>query len=559
MFSTFQRLNSSLLAFTWLMAGGTVASFAQEAAGSASTAIVDRYENSQGQVFLPVPGITVMVSQYETRVGDFEEFVRATSYSWSFRPHFGQTEREPVVGVNLQDAIAYCTWLTDKERASGKISNQQSYRLPTAQEWGAAAGMLSARSKEVNPDQRLEDLQRFVWGKDWPPPAGAGNFQHREMLDYTDNYPFTAPVGQFTPTPEGIYDLAGNVWEWTWDKQISAKAEAQLRGGSWAYFRRETLSSAYVYTAPADLRAPTIGFRCVFDDRQRTATLLAQESQQRAQAQQKRVQDMNQNVDKEAAKKLIEKLDGGGGDSDVVDISKLKPASSSEAYSSSVGLNFLPINGNKKILAGKTEVTVRAMQEWAKAAEKNMPEQPNFNDKPGHPIVNVTKEEADAFCVWLTEKERNLKLIDAKARYRLPTDTEWSQMVGMPPEQGESPSSAHLKNTTHFPWGDNIWPPLSQSDNLDATQIERYRDSSSYTAQVAKHRAGPNGLYDLGGNVSEWVADEWPEASNEYVIRGGSWLIFAKEALLSSARQHKAATFRRYDLGFRCVLDFGQP
>jgi formylglycine-generating enzyme required for sulfatase activity len=553
MFFSFQRLNVTLLAFTLQVACAIVTCSAQT-----NTILADKYENFQGQVFVSVPGITVLVSQYETRLADFEQFVRSTSYNWSFRPHFDQTEKEPVVGVNLHDAIAYCAWLTDKERSDGKLNNQQSYRLPTAQEWSAAAGLLSARSKDINPDEKLEDSQRFVWGKDWPPPEGAGNFQHKEIMNYTDNYPFTAPVGQFTPTPEGIYDLAGNVWEWTSDKQITVKSEGQLRGGSWAYFRRETLTSAYVYTVPADLRAPTVGFRCVLDDRQRTASILAQENQLRSQEQQKRLQAINDNVDKDAAKKLIAKLDGSA-DITNMDPSMLKPATAGEAYSSSVGLIFLPLSGNTKILAGKTEVTVRAMQSWAKATEKTLPQQPDFNEKPEHPVVSVSWEEADAFCNWLTEQERSFKLIDARAKYRLPTDAEWSQMVGMPPEQASNPAAAHLKNTSHFPWGDNVWPPLSQTDNLDAAQMNKYRDSSSRTSQVAKHREGPNGLYDLGGNVSEWVADAWPETAGEHVIRGGSWLTFSKEALLSSARQHKAANFRRYDLGFRCVLDLGQP
>jgi hypothetical protein len=71
-----------------------------------------RHESGQGMVFLPVPGTTILFAQYETRVSDFTEFASAGTYPWSFRPHFEQGKDEPVVGVNLQDAIAYCNWLT---------------------------------------------------------------------------------------------------------------------------------------------------------------------------------------------------------------------------------------------------------------------------------------------------------------------------------------------------------------------------------------------------------------------------------------------------------------
>jgi formylglycine-generating enzyme required for sulfatase activity len=59
--------------------------------------------------------------------------------------------------------------------------------------------------------------------------------------------------------------------------------------------------------------------------------------------------------------------------------------------------------------------------------------------------------------------------------------------------------------------------------------------------------------------VSELCADAWPGAPEEHVIRGGSWLSFDKDAMLTSARSHALKNASRADLGFRCVLDFGAP
>ena len=95
--------------------------------------------------------------------------------------------------------------------------------------------------------------------------------------------------------------------------------------------------------------------------------------------------------------------------------------------------------------------------------------------------------------------------------------------------------------------------------NLDATKIPGTSDSYSYTAPVDSSRTNALGLYEMGGNVSEWCEDAWPSAPEERVIRGGSWLSYDKDALLTSARAHALKNAARADLGFRCVLDLGAP
>jgi formylglycine-generating enzyme required for sulfatase activity len=514
---------------------------------------ISRHESGQGMVFLPVPGTTVLFAQYETRVSDFKEFASAGTYPWSFRPHFTQAENEPVVGVNLQDAIAYCNWLTEKDRETGKLKSSQAYRLPTAEEWSAAVGILAARKEVVTSDQNLEELQRFVWGMDWPPPPESGNFQHREIPGYQDGFDFTAPVGKFRPTPEGLFDLAGNVWEWTWDRQLTATPEGKVRGGSWAYFRKETLLASYIYTVPADLRAPTVGFRCVFEDKQRTAALLAQQAEARKEQDAKQMANVRQTVDPNAAKRVLAQADAARS-AIKLDSTSLKPATVGNAFTSSSSLLFVPVGDLPGRLVGKTEVTRAAMSLWAAETKSDFPSQPAFNVLPDHPVVNVTYDAAEAFCQWLTEYDRKNQLISATSSYRLPTDAEWSTLAGLQEGAG-SPTDLHLKNTTHFAWGENLWPPPSLSVNLDAPKISGYSDSYSYTAPVMKHKVNAAGLHDVGGNVSEWTSSTWPAAADERVIRGGSWLLSEKFGLLTSSRQHQRKDYKRYDQGFRCVLE----
>jgi hypothetical protein len=115
--------------------------------------------NSLGMKFLPVPGTQVLFSIWNTRVQDFETFVKDTGYdatrgmyslgeSWSEqsgatwkKPGFSQSPTDPVVGVSLDDAKEFCKWLTNRERKSGALPGSICYRLPMDKEWSAAVGL----------------------------------------------------------------------------------------------------------------------------------------------------------------------------------------------------------------------------------------------------------------------------------------------------------------------------------------------------------------------------------------------------------------------------------
>jgi sulfatase modifying factor 1 len=102
--------------------------------------------------------------------------------------------RHPVVHVAFEDAEAYATW-------AGKA-------LPTEAEWEfAARGGLEGAP--------------YTWGEEFKPDGRMmantwqGEFPWQNLLE--DEYEWTAPVGSFPPNGYGLYDMAGNVWEWTTD------------------------------------------------------------------------------------------------------------------------------------------------------------------------------------------------------------------------------------------------------------------------------------------------------------------------------------------------------
>ena len=110
---------------------------AQTPAAPAAADTLTSLTNTLGMKLIPVPETTVLFSEFETRVAEFETFLKEGSYTYprSLKPHFEQGSDHPVVGVNLQDAIAFCNWLTERERKQGKLKPDQLYRLPTNEEY----------------------------------------------------------------------------------------------------------------------------------------------------------------------------------------------------------------------------------------------------------------------------------------------------------------------------------------------------------------------------------------------------------------------------------------
>jgi len=218
------------------------------------------FTNSLGMKFVPLGD--VQISVWETRVQDYEAFCRATGRH--FEPaDFPQTATDPAVKVSWFDAIAFCKWLTEKEHNENLIEDKQAYRLPTDLEWSMAVGLTNENG--ATPEARDGKIKNeFPWGKQWPPPNGAGNYN----VAAGRRRGGTKPVGSFKPNSIGLYDLGGNVWEWCIDtykggSSVTSRDWGVLRGGSWATSNGLEMQSSYRNVVDRNDRDVIYGFRCV--------------------------------------------------------------------------------------------------------------------------------------------------------------------------------------------------------------------------------------------------------------------------------------------------------
>lgn len=216
-------------------------------------------------------GSPFALAKFPVTKGEFAAFVQDTGYSpalgcifYSLRyrtspqadwrmPGFVQTDREPVVCVNWQDAKAYVSWLNKKVAS---LESDGPYRLPSEAEWeyAARAGTRTAR-----------------W---WGDSIGRNNTICARCGSNLDQKR-TGPVGQFQPNPFGLYDVLGNVTQWTedcWNEnyngapsdgagRVSGNCEKRIaRGGDWSGFPW-VVRSAMRFGLTAEKRANLTGFR----------------------------------------------------------------------------------------------------------------------------------------------------------------------------------------------------------------------------------------------------------------------------------------------------------
>jgi serine/threonine protein kinase len=245
------------------------------------------FANSLGMEFVPVPipngptaGQQLLFSKWETRVADYREFADATNHDWP-APNFEQGDDHPAVHVSWEDARAFCAWLTERERASGKIGPTDRYRLPSDHEWSCAveighledpASSPNSKSPPQGPGQPDSAVQGFPMGDRIDIGFGNGASQETKAAGFLDNvvpdvkdgYAATAPVGSFKPNRFGLFDLSGNVWEWCEDTMDPDSNSSRVRRGAcWASVATSSMRSARREGGPQDSRTPTNGFRCV--------------------------------------------------------------------------------------------------------------------------------------------------------------------------------------------------------------------------------------------------------------------------------------------------------
>jgi formylglycine-generating enzyme required for sulfatase activity len=226
-----------------------------------------------------------------------------------------------------------------------------------------------------------------------------------------------------------------------------------------------------------------------------------------------------------------------------------------------LGMKFVAVPGGEGSMC-IWPTRVRDFEVFAKAAglRSSLWKDPGFKQGPDHPVVNVSWQEAMAFCKWLTGEDQKKGLISAKQSYRLPTDLEWSRAAGLANEKGATPESRDMGVSDMYPWG-TAWPPPAGAGNYTGEEtgsdvaIRGYNDGFPWTSPVGSFPANKLGLYDMGGNVWQWCMDSWNAESKAKVLRGASWYNGAlKLSLLTSCRIHASPDSSTDNYGFRVFL-----
>jgi len=146
---------------------------------------------------------------------------------------------QPVVGISWYEANAYCAWLTKQLHNNQTIAADHVVRLPTQEEW-----MLAARASQ----------SAYPWGRD--------DFDATHANTEESNLNQTTPVHMYPAgaTEDGVWDLSGNVWEWSND--VDDDGYPWVKGGAWYWDADNAKSSARHYWLP-NFRDSVSGFRCV--------------------------------------------------------------------------------------------------------------------------------------------------------------------------------------------------------------------------------------------------------------------------------------------------------
>jgi formylglycine-generating enzyme required for sulfatase activity len=185
---------------------------------------------------------------------------------------------------------------------------------------------------------------------------------------------------------------------------------------------------------------------------------------------------------------------------------------------------------------------------------------PGFDQTEDHPVVCVSYVDAQAFCQWLSKRE--------KRSYNLPTEAQWE-------------FACRAGTTGIFWWGDDLNVAQGKENLHDGSYDDWYatmvpnrfkrwlywEDGFAQTSPVGHYQPNPWGLYDMLGNVGQWVRDWYgpyssqtqtdpmgPDRAGMRIFRGGGWYALPHYAR-ASKRNKVDGSFASNSLGFRVVLE----
>ncbi len=558
----------------------------------------------------------------EVTRGEYARFVRDTGHAeddscrtyedrkWKKRsgrdwrhPGYQQTDRHPVVCVNWDDAQRYVAWLS--------LKTGEDYRLPSEAEWeyAARAGTETSRHWGQGPWAQC----RHANGADGAFKARHGD-RTEDLAACDDGYAHSSPAARYGKNGFGLFDVLGNVWEWTADCGNPDYEEAPgdgrdwvrgncslrvLRGGSW-FSEPSSLRSANRLLNRTRLRNANVGFRVVralplapaVPSAPAAAVAAAEDGVFTRATTRNSVESYDEYLalyptgrHAGRARNLRERAFGllaaAGAFRDCVDCPEMAvvPAGSFELGSAPGEAGRHAAEGpSRQVTLGESfaigvhEVTrreyaaflresghagggscwVHEQGEWGERADRTWRD-PGYGQTGDHPAVCVSWNDAAAYADWLTRKTGTV--------YRLPSEAEW-----------EYAARGGTRTSRHF--GDDASRQCRYANGADETANRQgagfapaasCRDGYLETAPVGRYEANGFGLRDVLGNVWEWTRDCWNDghggASSDgrarergdctrRVLRGGSWSSLPR-FLRSAHRGRNPAGIRVNDIGFR--------
>jgi formylglycine-generating enzyme required for sulfatase activity len=389
----------------------------------------------------------------------------------------------------------------------------QDYRLLTEAQWEYACRAESEAAYCFGDDEKL--LEEYAW--------------------YTKNSENkTHLIGQKKANAWGLHDMHGNVWEWVQDwysenyykenprenpSGPESGAYRVIRGGSWVHDAVYCRSAFRYWFVPGD-RGGDLGFRL--------ARLGPLSSYPFTLPPETPVHGLRDKLKDDSPAPLMAWLPGGtftmGEDESSYDDEK-------PAHEVSVGAFSI----------GQYPVTFEDYDKFCKATHRKKPNDRGWG-RGTRPAIYVSWEDAAAYCEWLSEQ--------TGAHYRLLTEAEWEY-------------ACRASSATRYSFGD---------DEQSLGDYAWYsRNAGSKSHPVGEKLPNDWKLYDMHGNVWEWVHDWFrdyskepqhdpsgPETGSFRVIRGGGWFGDAGDCR-SAVRDWGGPGYRHGSLGFRLARDGAWP
>jgi formylglycine-generating enzyme required for sulfatase activity len=408
----------------------------------------------------------------------------------------------PVVGVSYQQAQAFSQWVAERIMENenfGSLNIEKLIgRLPSEKEWMKAA-------RGTLPETAIWPWEGNTTRVEKGKKKDLGKFQFNYKRDKGENSEFnedrfiTTQTYAYWPNTIGLYNICGNVAEWTEEKMA--------KGGSWnqAPYQARIDYESPIY--PDTFRSASIGFRFVFE----------------IVSYKKTVQTKPYSLNAELLEKYLKPVN----DSLYASIFE----TSNLLYNTFLKENqdaSLTINNNEWL--NYTRYAFQLQHNWL----------PRFDF---HPVVNISHENAVKFCEWLTIKYNSFpKRKFKKVLFKLPTKEEWEM------------AARGVYNSNPYPWGNYYirdykgqyqanFSPLEEQyfngylkteiktdsntrniyqsgaiymyPNNDFT-ISRKVDGYEFLCDVNSYLPNKFGLYNMAGNAAEMLAEKG-------ICKGGSW------------------------------------